>query len=105
MGCNTEEYRKYKVKGKPEGKELKRMLGFIVVRGTGILYVQPEELGKEELVEPVKARKVKVAQTPTAKAAPAAPAGMPGVLPGLMPRMMPTMPSMPGMFPGMMPVM
>ncbi|CAE8620599.1 unnamed protein product, partial [Polarella glacialis] len=24
--CNTEEYRKYKVKGKPEGKELKRML-------------------------------------------------------------------------------
>lgn len=25
-----------------------RMLGFIVVRGTGILYIQPEELGKEE---------------------------------------------------------
>ena len=27
----------------------RRMLGFIVVRGTGILYIQPEELGKEDL--------------------------------------------------------
>ena len=73
---SCQEYRKYKVKGKPEGKELKRrsrvrkslanrlhlasravasslrplcrMLGFIVVRGTGILYIQPEELGKED---------------------------------------------------------
>lgn len=31
------------VKGKPEGKELKRMLGFIVCRGNGVLYVQPED--------------------------------------------------------------
>merc|ERR1712151_774328 len=66
--CNTEEYRKYKVKGKPEGKELKRMLGFIVVRGVSVLYVQPEEAGKEDLVETDKPRKVKA----SAKAAPAA---------------------------------
>mmetsp|Transcript_54446 Transcript_54446/g.151690 ORF Transcript_54446/g.151690 Transcript_54446/m.151690 type:complete len:205 (-) Transcript_54446:46-660(-) len=48
---NAEEYRRYKVKGRPEGKELKRMLGFVVCRGTTVLYVQPEELGKDELVE------------------------------------------------------
>ncbi|CAE7679603.1 snrpb [Symbiodinium pilosum] len=118
--CNTEEYRKYKVKGKPEGKELKRMLGFIVVRGTGILYIQPEELGKEDLVETDKPRKKAApAATPAAKPAPAAKAaaapalnaaallaGMrpplmnpllaaglrPGGLPG-----MPGMPALPGM--------
>mmetsp|Transcript_1875 Transcript_1875/g.4281 ORF Transcript_1875/g.4281 Transcript_1875/m.4281 type:complete len:202 (-) Transcript_1875:71-676(-) len=84
--CNTEEYRRYKVRGKPEGKELKRMLGFIVCRGTGILYVQPEELGKEELVETDRPKKAKA----NAKAAPAAapalpkvPAGMGQLPPGL----------------------
>eukprot|EP00411_Alexandrium_monilatum_P033715 CAMPEP_0175355778 /NCGR_PEP_ID=MMETSP0095-20121207/13643_1 /TAXON_ID=311494 /ORGANISM="Alexandrium monilatum, Strain CCMP3105" /LENGTH=230 /DNA_ID=CAMNT_0016653457 /DNA_START=86 /DNA_END=775 /DNA_ORIENTATION=- len=70
--CNTEEYRKYKVKGKPEGKELKRMLGFIVCRGRGVLYVQPEELQKEELVETEKPKKKAAAK---AAPAPAAPAG------------------------------
>merc|ERR1712137_254303 len=77
--CNTEEYRKYKVKGKPEGKELKRMLGFIVVRGVNVLYVHPEEAGKEDLVETDKPRKVKAAAkaTPAPAAAPAK-AGLPG---------------------------
>ncbi|CAK9028167.1 Small nuclear ribonucleoprotein-associated protein B (snRNP-B) (Sm protein B) (Sm-B) (SmB) [Durusdinium trenchii] len=118
--CNTEEYRKYKVKGKPEGKELKRMLGFIVVRGTGILYIQPEELGKEDLVETDKPRKK--AQAPqAAPAKPAAPkpaapsagatmnpaaallAGMraplvnPLLAAGLRPGGLPGLPSMPGM--------
>merc|ERR1712136_670922 len=95
--------------------ELKRMLGFIVVRGCAILYVQPEELGKEEIVEPVKPRKVKA----TAKASGAAaatkagsasqlPAGLmrPGGIPGLAglnPLLggkgagMPRMPMMPGL--------
>merc|ERR1711920_185598 len=63
--------------GKPEGKELKRMLGFIVVRGVSVLYVQPEEAGKEDLVETDKPRKVKA----SAKAAPAA--AVPGKAPGL----------------------
>merc|ERR1711920_1054114 len=76
------EYRKYKVKGKPEGKELKRMLGFIVVRGVGVLYVQPEEAGKEDLVETDKPRKVKAAAKAPAGAPVAAPAKAPG-LPGL----------------------
>merc|ERR1719214_336664 len=67
--CNAEEYRRYKVKGKPEGKELKRMLGFIILRGEWILYVQPEEMGKEELVEPVKPRKQKAAAKAAAPAA------------------------------------
>eukprot|EP00930_Biecheleria_cincta_P076492 TRINITY_DN636_c0_g1_i1.p1 TRINITY_DN636_c0_g1~~TRINITY_DN636_c0_g1_i1.p1 ORF type:complete len:202 (-),score=50.82 TRINITY_DN636_c0_g1_i1:229-834(-) len=80
--CNTEEYRKYKVKGKPEGKELKRMLGFIVVRGTGVLYVQPEELGKEDLVETDKPRKVSKAPQALKAAAPiAAKPGMPTLNP------------------------
>ena len=35
--CNSEEHRKYKVKGQPEGKELKQMLGFVVCRGVGVL--------------------------------------------------------------------
>jgi len=104
--CNTEEYRRYKVKGKPEGKELKRMLGFIVCRGNGVLYVQPEEVGKEELVETDKPRKVKAAT----KAAPAAGGGnqpakaAPAVLPtgllqglqGLRPPGLTGMPGMPG---------
>merc|ERR1712151_1236169 len=83
--CNTGEYRKYKVKGKPEGKELKRMLGFIVVRGVNVLYVHPEEAGKEDLVETDKPRKVKAAAkaTPAPAAAPAK-AGLPG-LPGGLP--------------------
>lgn len=104
--CNTEEYRKYKVKGKPEGKELKRMLGFIVCRGTGVLYVQPEEVGKEELVETEKGKKVKAAPkaAPAAKAGGppgAAPLGMPGLLAGMPGLRMP----MPGMLPGGMPGM
>merc|ERR1719506_3074543 len=73
--CNTEEYRRYKVRGKPEGKELKRMLGLVVLRGHGVLYVQPEELGKDEFVEPDKARKGKVASKAAPKAA--VPTGMP----------------------------
>jgi small nuclear ribonucleoprotein B and B' len=84
---NCEEYRRYKVKGKPEGKELKRLLGFVVVRGQTIVYVNPEEMGKDELVEPAKARKVKAQASKAAPAAPAAPG-------------MPTLPGMPGM-PGM----
>mmetsp|Transcript_90268 Transcript_90268/g.291896 ORF Transcript_90268/g.291896 Transcript_90268/m.291896 type:complete len:231 (+) Transcript_90268:140-832(+) len=88
--CNTEEYRKYKVKGKPEGKELKRMLGFIVVRGTEILYVQPEECGKEELVETDKSKKIKAAPKAEAKGGSPVALGLPGMLPGL-----------PGMLPGM----
>merc|ERR1719387_2812501 len=114
--CNTEEYRKYKVKGKPEGKELKRMLGFIVVRGVGIVYVQPEELGKEDLVETDKPKKVKAAAKAAAPAAggagapklgpgalpPALLAGLPGLrppgLPGL-PGGLPGMPGLPGLPP------
>mmetsp|Transcript_42154 Transcript_42154/g.67280 ORF Transcript_42154/g.67280 Transcript_42154/m.67280 type:complete len:201 (-) Transcript_42154:130-732(-) len=76
---NCEEYRRYKVRSKPDGKELKRLLGFVVVRGEEIVYVNPEELGKDELVEPAKPRKVKAS---AAKAAPATGATMPG-LPGL----------------------
>ncbi|CAK0795491.1 unnamed protein product [Prorocentrum cordatum] len=91
--CNTEEYRKYKVKGKPEGKELKRMLGFIVLRGTNVLYVQPEEMGKDELVETDKPRKVKATAKAPAKAA--APPGLPGLMGGL--------PGLPGLRPGMLP--
>mmetsp|Transcript_51993 Transcript_51993/g.97523 ORF Transcript_51993/g.97523 Transcript_51993/m.97523 type:complete len:213 (-) Transcript_51993:56-694(-) len=83
---NTEEYRRYKVKGKPEGKELKRLLGFVVVRGTGIVYVNPEELGKDELVEPNKPRKVKAA---TGKAAPAAAPTAPKPAAGLPPALLP----------------
>eukprot|EP00931_Biecheleriopsis_adriatica_P028522 TRINITY_DN1699_c0_g2_i1.p1 TRINITY_DN1699_c0_g2~~TRINITY_DN1699_c0_g2_i1.p1 ORF type:complete len:223 (+),score=62.28 TRINITY_DN1699_c0_g2_i1:76-669(+) len=127
--CNTEEYRKYKVKGKPEGKELKRMLGFIVVRGTGVLYVQPEVMGKEELVETDRAKKAKAAPAAPKAAAPAAPkpaaataptmnpaaalmAGLPGMRPpGMMNPLlamaarpgMPGMPGMPGLgLPGLM---
>merc|ERR1719415_44864 len=70
--CNAEEYRKYKVRSKPEGKELKRMLGFIVVRGRNVLYVQPEELGKEELVETDKPKKFKAAPKAAAPVAPKA---------------------------------
>eukprot|EP00747_Dinoflagellata_sp_TGD_P123832 gnl/TRDRNA2_/TRDRNA2_173887_c0_seq1.p1 gnl/TRDRNA2_/TRDRNA2_173887_c0~~gnl/TRDRNA2_/TRDRNA2_173887_c0_seq1.p1 ORF type:complete len:218 (+),score=45.16 gnl/TRDRNA2_/TRDRNA2_173887_c0_seq1:82-735(+) len=121
--CNTEEYRRYKVKGRPEGKELKRTLGFVIIRGTGVLYVTPEELGKEDLVEPVKPRKqkAKAAGAPPSAAAalpkPAMPGGMPGMpgmpgLPGGLPGMpgmnplaglmaRPGMPGMPGMMPGM----
>mmetsp|Transcript_32966 Transcript_32966/g.90929 ORF Transcript_32966/g.90929 Transcript_32966/m.90929 type:complete len:198 (-) Transcript_32966:160-753(-) len=83
--CNTEEYRRYKVRGKPEGKELKRMLGFIVLRGRGVLYVQPEEVGKDEFVEPEKVKKTKAvakAAAPKAVAVPAGGAAMP-TLPGL----------------------
>mmetsp|Transcript_62273 Transcript_62273/g.148636 ORF Transcript_62273/g.148636 Transcript_62273/m.148636 type:complete len:208 (-) Transcript_62273:69-692(-) len=108
--CHTEEYRRYKVRGKPEGKELKRMLGFIVVRGVNILYVQPEELGKEEIVEPVKARKAKAnaksapAATPAKPAAaalPQLPAGMPALpnmaaLLAARPAGMPALPGFPG---------
>mmetsp|Transcript_60071 Transcript_60071/g.176287 ORF Transcript_60071/g.176287 Transcript_60071/m.176287 type:complete len:206 (-) Transcript_60071:64-681(-) len=119
--CNTEEYRKYKVKGKPEGKELKRMLGFIVVRGQGVLYVQPEELGKEELVEtdkPKKASKVAeaakaaapqtIAPTQAAKATmsmlpPGLMGGVPGLRPGMqgLPGMMQGLPGFQGSMPGM----
>eukprot|EP00442_Polarella_glacialis_P030212 CAMPEP_0115084414 /NCGR_PEP_ID=MMETSP0227-20121206/21243_1 /TAXON_ID=89957 /ORGANISM="Polarella glacialis, Strain CCMP 1383" /LENGTH=205 /DNA_ID=CAMNT_0002473211 /DNA_START=68 /DNA_END=685 /DNA_ORIENTATION=- len=108
--CNTEEYRKYKVKGKPEGKELKRMLGFIVVRGTGVLYVQPEELSKEELVETDKLKKGQEGAAP-AKAKPDAPAAATkpaaaNLLAGMRPpglQMNPMMAGMrPGGFPGMM---
>jgi len=79
--CGAEEYRRYRVKGKPEGKELKRMLGLIVVRGVGVLYVQPEELGKEDIVETEKPRK-KAAAKPAAAPAGAAGAGAkaPGVV-------------------------
>mmetsp|Transcript_47568 Transcript_47568/g.87421 ORF Transcript_47568/g.87421 Transcript_47568/m.87421 type:complete len:198 (+) Transcript_47568:124-717(+) len=93
--CHTEEYRRYKVRGKPEGKELKRMLGFIVVRGQGILYVQPEELGKEEIVEPVKARKSKA----NAKSAPAAATPAKAALPTLpqFPAGLPQLPGLPNM--------
>jgi len=91
--CNTEEYRKYKVKGKPEGKELKRMLGFIVVRGTQILYVQPEECGREELVETDKSKKIKAAPKETPKAGTPS-AGMAGMLPG-MPAGLAGLPGMP----------
>merc|ERR1719506_1138953 len=84
---NCEEYRRYKVKGKAEGKELKRLLGFVVVRGQTIVYVNPEEMGKDELVEPTKPRKIKAAAAAKA-AAPAAPAAAPT---------MPTMPGLPGM--------
>merc|ERR1711920_851768 len=101
------EYRKYKVKGKPEGKELKRMLGFIVVRGVTVLYVQPEEAGKEDLVETDKPRKVKAAakETPAPAATPAKPAmpnlpGLPGGLlglPGLRPGGLPGLPGLPAL--------
>jgi small nuclear ribonucleoprotein B and B' len=84
---NCEEYRRYKVKGKPEGKELKRLLGFVVVRGQTIVYVNPEEMGKDELVEPTKPRKVKAAA-----ANKAAPAAAPAAAPT-----MPTLPGLPGM--------
>eukprot|EP00931_Biecheleriopsis_adriatica_P028521 TRINITY_DN1699_c0_g1_i1.p2 TRINITY_DN1699_c0_g1~~TRINITY_DN1699_c0_g1_i1.p2 ORF type:complete len:192 (+),score=42.73 TRINITY_DN1699_c0_g1_i1:80-655(+) len=107
--CNTEEYRKYKVKGKPEGKELKRMLGFIVVRGTGVLYVQPEALGKEELVEtdrpkkkaaaPAAAKPAAPAASPAAPKAATAPALNPLLLAGMRPPMM--NPLLAGMRPGM----
>jgi len=94
--CNTEEYRRYKVRGKPEGKELKRMLGLIVLRGQAILYVQPEEFDKNELVETDKAKKPKAVAKAAAKAAaPAGPAGMPTFpgLPGLRPPSgLPTLP-------------
>mmetsp|Transcript_37693 Transcript_37693/g.87024 ORF Transcript_37693/g.87024 Transcript_37693/m.87024 type:complete len:194 (+) Transcript_37693:117-698(+) len=106
--CHTEEYRRYKVRGKPEGKELKRMLGFIVVRGQGILYVQPEELGKEEIVEPVKARKSKAnaksapAATPAKAAMPTLPQ-FPGGLPQLpgLPNMAALLAARPGGMPGL----
>jgi len=113
--CNTEEYRRYKVKGKPEGKELKRMLGFIVVRGRGVLYVQPEELGKDELVETDKPKKAP-AKAPAKAAAAVVPKAP--VLPGLMMPpaallaqagirlMIPGFPAgMPGGFPGGVPGM
>jgi small nuclear ribonucleoprotein B and B' len=104
---NCEEYRRYKVRGKLEGKELKRLLGFVVVRGQTIVYVNPEELGKEELVEPVKPRKVKAAAA--GKAPAAAPmtglptaglpkAGAPGLNPALLQGLLrPGMPGLPGM--------
>jgi len=105
---NTEEYRKYKVKGKPEGKELKRMLGFIVLRGAGVLYVQPEAQGKEELVETDKPKKAKA----TPKAAPGAtgtgPAeAVPGMLPpGLLPGLPGGLPAgLPGGLAGLRPPM
>eukprot|EP00427_Karlodinium_veneficum_P009571 CAMPEP_0169085228 /NCGR_PEP_ID=MMETSP1015-20121227/13044_1 /TAXON_ID=342587 /ORGANISM="Karlodinium micrum, Strain CCMP2283" /LENGTH=166 /DNA_ID=CAMNT_0009145293 /DNA_START=173 /DNA_END=673 /DNA_ORIENTATION=- len=114
---NCEEYRRYKVKAKPEGKELKRLLGFVVVRGEQIVYVNPEELGKDELVEPAKPRKVKPqAASKPAGAAPTLP-GLPGLgkapgLPGMNPALLqgllgggarPGMPGLPGMpsLPGM----
>uniref|UniRef100_A0A7S4WC68 Sm protein B n=1 Tax=Alexandrium monilatum TaxID=311494 RepID=A0A7S4WC68_9DINO len=99
--CNTEEYRKYKVKGHPEGKELKRMLGLVVARGRNVLYVQPEALQKEELVETDKPQK-KAAP----KAAPAAPAAAaasgpaaakPGGLPSLPPGLLATLPGLQGL--------
>jgi len=104
--CNTEEYRKYKVKGKPEGKELKRMLGFVVLRGTGILYVQPEEAGKEDLVETDKPKKAKAAPKAapaTAKAGAAAPGAPVMQLPNMMGMPGLRMPALPGgaAFPGM----
>eukprot|EP00411_Alexandrium_monilatum_P115578 CAMPEP_0175659584 /NCGR_PEP_ID=MMETSP0097-20121207/14006_1 /TAXON_ID=311494 /ORGANISM="Alexandrium monilatum, Strain CCMP3105" /LENGTH=238 /DNA_ID=CAMNT_0016965705 /DNA_START=79 /DNA_END=791 /DNA_ORIENTATION=+ len=106
--CNTEEYRKYKVKGKPEGKELKRMLGFIVCRGRGVLYVQPEELQKEELVETEKPKKKAAAKAAPAPAAPAggaaaaataAAAAKLGGVPGLPPGILQTLPGLAGLAP------
>jgi len=113
--CNTEEYRKYKVKGKPEGKELKRMLGFIVCRGNGVLYVQPEEIGKEELVETDGKKKFKAAPKAAAPApklgGPPGMPGMPGAPGGPGPMMLPPgllaqmpglrMPTLPSGLPGM----
>uniref|UniRef100_A0A7S4W8A1 Sm protein B n=1 Tax=Alexandrium monilatum TaxID=311494 RepID=A0A7S4W8A1_9DINO len=99
--CNTEEYRKYKVKGHPEGKELKRMLGLVVARGRNVLYVQPEALQKEELVETDKPQK-----KAAAKAAPAAPAAAaalgpaaakPGGSPSLPPGLLATLPGLQGL--------
>merc|ERR1719203_2784222 len=101
--CNTEEYRKYKVKGKPEGKELKRMLGFIVVRGVGVLYVQPEELGKEELVETDKPKKIKAAPKAPASPKAAAPLVLPGLLQGMSGLRPPGLPGLPGLPPGLPP--
>ncbi|CAK9009613.1 unnamed protein product [Durusdinium trenchii] len=103
--CNTEEwathgdteYRKYKVKGKPEGKELKRMLGFIVVRGTGILYIQPEELGKEERWS-IRLDATGATMNPAAAllAGMRAPLVNPLLAAGLRPGGLPGLPSMPG---------
>merc|ERR1711862_342978 len=86
--CNTEEYRRYKVRGKPEGKELKRMLGLITLRGETVLYVQPEELGKEDLVETDKPRKVKASVAKAAAPPAGGKAGMmlpPALLAGMCP--------------------
>lgn len=99
--CNAEEYRKYKVKGKPEGKELKRMLGFIVARGQGVLYVQPEELSKDELVETDKPKKVKAvakdsAPAPAPVAQPKAVLPPGGLLPGMQGLRPPGLPGLPG---------
>lgn len=90
---NCEEYRRYKVKGKPEGKELKRLLGFVVVRGQTIVYVNPEEMGKDELVEPAKPRKVKAQASKAAAPAAAAPAmpGLPGAKAGAAPALNPAL--------------
>mmetsp|Transcript_126173 Transcript_126173/g.252030 ORF Transcript_126173/g.252030 Transcript_126173/m.252030 type:complete len:189 (-) Transcript_126173:39-605(-) len=105
---NTEEYRKYKVKGKPEGKELKRMLGFIVLRGAGVLYVQPEAQGKEELVETDKPKKAKASPKAAPGASGTAPAeGVPGMLPpGLLPGLPGGLPAgLPGGLAGLRPPM